>query len=604
MHQRTNMDLLKPGLPKKTLRRLRATNTISSRLGSQIQQLDAETQAVLRAGHRVSGPVQDVFADFYYALQTARADPVPATLLLTLIALLERLPQPLETPLAFSGGKNVEISPHTPAPESGDALLTAIMEKYCVVIALDRLTNALVYKTIIAKGHAAYWASVQSLSSAQWLYGLQTLPVRAYHLITWGLANTAQTVSAANGQSPLDTIRGFCRSVWRVTQDTFAAMANADFIAQRARWRVAAVPLRALGAEVRAKAAAVDAEVTRLYCTLGSILHGLPASSLDGVVSSRGLVAQLHEVQTLIAESAKPDMATAPPNFATRYWPVLLAALAYGPATSRDVWRSRRAIVAWIQHNLVDSAVGFWKNWVVAPAQNMLGILRNDSSLAIASKESLQADLDSLERMVKDYLTDIHADYSAQDVALAVQQGDLTMVMSQYENELRTPYRSILSGLLVRLILIQVQKTKVDGDMAINGIDKLLKLQQLLFGMLSVLPSLLVLYQAYRALTRDSSMAPASQRLECRRSVNQIARLVTEHGSGFKSDQDKQASAGRLFVEVLNLTLLAHAVVPRVMWKDFVADLNHLTLASSSDPADATRTIDRIWKMYTPFFRK
>ena len=45
-----------------------------------------------------------------------------------------------------------------------------------------------------------------------------------------------------------------------------------------------------------------------------------------------------------------------------------------------------------------------------------------------------------------------------------------------------------IRGNLVRALLIQVQKTKVDVELAVNGIDALLKSQELVFGyMLPVL---------------------------------------------------------------------------------------------------------------------
>ena len=79
--------------------------------------------------------------------------------------------------------------------------------------------------------------------------------------------------------------------------------------------------------------------------------------------------------------------------------------------------------------------------------------------------------------------------------------------MSTYENEIKSPIKYLITGSLLRLILIQIQKGKVDGAMAINGIDKLLKSQQLLFAMVSISPSILILYQMYRLLTNSKEMA-------------------------------------------------------------------------------------------------
>jgi nuclear-control-of-ATPase protein 2 len=46
-------------------------------------------------------------------------------------------------------------------------------------------------------------------------------------------------------------------------------------------------------------------------------------------------------------------------------------------------------------------------------------------------------------------------------LAEQVKQGDLTPVMQIYEEDIRTPLRSALTGTLVRNAFIQVQKAKV-----------------------------------------------------------------------------------------------------------------------------------------------
>jgi nuclear control of ATPase protein 2 len=55
-------------------------------------------------------------------------------------------------------------------------------------------------------------------------------------------------------------------------------------------------------------------------------------------------------------------------------------------------------------------------------------------------------------------------------------------------------------GDLVRALLIQVQKTKVDVEVAIGGIDSLLKSQELVFGLVGLTPGLLISFAAFRWL--------------------------------------------------------------------------------------------------------
>ena len=63
-----------------------------------------------------------------------------------------------------------------------------------------------------------------------------------------------------------------------------------------------------------------------------------------------------------------------------------------------------------------------------------------------------------------------------------IREGDLTPVLRAYEKDLRKPFIGTVRGDLVRALLIQIQKTKVDVEIAIGGIDSLLKSQELVFG--------------------------------------------------------------------------------------------------------------------------
>jgi nuclear-control-of-ATPase protein 2 len=102
------------------------------------------------------------------------------------------------------------------------------------------------------------------------------------------------------------------------------------------------------------------------------------------------------------------------------------------------------------------------------------------------SKNSLLADRASLERMVVDFVQDrpdLHegvADTTA--IVNSVKEGDLTPVLKAYERDLRSPLVGTVRGDLIRALLIQIQKTKVDVEIAISGIDALLKSQELVFG--------------------------------------------------------------------------------------------------------------------------
>ncbi|OBA19178.1 NCA2-domain-containing protein [Metschnikowia bicuspidata var. bicuspidata NRRL YB-4993] len=482
------------------------------------------------------------------------------------------------------------------------------MDEYCVLLGLHHLANSILYKTIVAKTHLAYWAQVKLSLWGKLVYGVQTLPLRAWRVIGAGFCGAV--AAAKSGPGPTWASCGvgpLVRALRRVLASTWRRV-NADFVVRQSRLLFLKIPMKGLDAEIRGHTAALAAELDEHHRMLGVFVNSLPVSrgTLAQIVPQSGVPAggavggQLDFIAQFVAGESRASLA-APPGAVARYWPLLLVAAQYGPALSLNAWQNRAAIAAWVRRTFVDTAAGFWRNWVVKPVGDMLSILRNDEAMALALKQSLRADLDSLERMVLAYVADTHVDVAPADVRAAVRLGDLTMVMARYEDELRTPYRALLGGLLVRALLIQVQKTKVDGDLAITGIDKLLKLQQLLLGVLSVLPSLFILYQAQRALFKDAALTQSfvDRRVDCLKSLNLISRLLNREQAA-----DKYVADGKLFVEVVNLSLLAHQIIPAALRDEFVGDLNLLALACSDDSIDVRAAAGRVWNMYAPYFRK
>ena len=179
------------------------------------------------------------------------------------------------------------------------------------------------------------------------------------------------------------------------------------------------------------------------------------------------------------------------PSRIVRYW-LPAAALFLSSSTLLRIFVNRKAeILTWIR-DLGETSVDFWSNWVVEPVKKVIGTIRHDegSEIAIMSKESLEGDRASLERMVVDFARDnpnmsTGEPFNEADLAVVrakVREGDLTPVLRAYEKDLRKPFIGTIRGELIRALLIQVQKTKVDVEVALGGIDALLKSQELVFG--------------------------------------------------------------------------------------------------------------------------
>ena len=147
----------------------------------------------------------------------------------------------------------------------------------------------------------------------------------------------------------------------------------------------------------------------------------------------------------------------------------------------------KEAILTWIQEFGV-TVRDFWANWVVEPMRRVIGTIRHDeaSEVSIMSKRSLEGDRESLERMVVDFVQRSgNASLSGSqlaDIKTKVKEGDLTPVLKAYEKDMQSPFMGALRGNLVQTLLIQIQKTKVDVEVAMGGVDQMLKSQELLFG--------------------------------------------------------------------------------------------------------------------------
>jgi len=75
-----------------------------------------------------------------------------------------------------------------------------------------------------------------------------------------------------------------------------------------------------------------------------------------------------------------------------------------------------------------------------------------------------------------------------QDAVLA----GMKEVMQSYENEMRHPLRNLLMGQLVRSLLIQVQRLKLDTEAAMLELDQILRANELSISLVAAVPALAI----------------------------------------------------------------------------------------------------------------
>jgi nuclear-control-of-ATPase protein 2 len=312
-------------------------------------------------------------------------------------------------------------------------------------------------------------------------------------------------------------------------------------------------------------------------------------------------------MQALIAESGRPSPLV-------RYWLPATIGLFSSTTILRILVNRKADIVQWLTE-FGETLRDFWLNWIIEPVQKVVRTIRHDetSEIAIMSRDSLKADRESLERMVVDFAIDKPhfavegtslSDAQIADIRSKVAEGDVTPVLRAYEKDLRSPFYGAVRGDLVRSLLIQVQKTKVDLEVAMTGIDSLLKSQELVFGFVGLTPGLLVSIGALRYLggifygksgRRQSNKASRAVRIL--RNVDRILSEARPTENNVLSYKDH----GLLLCELHLLRSDAQKLMPRNIEKDFLEDLDDL--ANGRGIQVQARALERIRWAYARWLK-
>lgn len=155
---------------------------------------------------------------------------------------------------------------------------------------------------------------------------------------------------------------------------------------------------------------------------------------------------------------------------------------------------SKKSVLRFIDEHLVD------------PLKNIYKIIRYDNrNESIVTQISLDQNTESLSRMVTDFVEENKENVDLTIIAEQARLGNIAGIMEAYEKEIQRPIKNALLGDLVRLVLIQVQKQKVDVEKAMIQIDKLLKQNEINFQIMAVFPVLILLFIMWKFLTSQES---------------------------------------------------------------------------------------------------
>ncbi|KAJ3519977.1 hypothetical protein NM208_g13911 [Fusarium decemcellulare] len=301
-------------------------------------------------------------------------------------------------------------------------------------------------------------------------------------------------------------------------------------------------------------------------------------------IIDKKLPEHLTSMRVLASENGRP----AP---LVRYWLPAIVGLLSSTTVLRILVNRKADIIDWFV-GFGATVRDFWFNWVVEPTEKIVSTIRHDktSEIAIMSRDSLKADRESLERMVVDFALDKphfanEAGTSLTDVQVAeirtkVAEGDVTPVLRAFEKDLRSPFMGTIRGDLVRSLLIQVQKTKVDLEVAMTGIDSLLKSQELVFGFVGLTPGVLVSYSLFQYLrgvfggrSGQRQTRKAGRAVRVLRNIDRILSEARPTENNLLSYKDH----GLLLCEVHVLRHLVDRLMPRDVGREFLEDLGDLS---------------------------
>lgn len=364
------------------------------------------------------------------------------------------------------------------------------------------------------------------------------------------------------------------------------------------KWRASVARNVALMEAVLVKINDAETPVEKFDTAVGELTDDDPlfaVESADLTLPAQAVAERLSRVLTLGLSqyTASTTMAVqqhGKPSKMVRYWLPVAVGVLSSSTILRVLVHRQAEVVQWIQ-DLGATVVDFWQNWVLEPTRNLIRTIRHDegSEISIMSKRSLEGDRESLERMVVDFAIDNPANTTGSgsslteteiaDLRAKVREGDVTPVLKAYEKDLTSPLMGAVRGNLIRALLIQIQKTKVDVEVAMGGIDSLLKSQELLIGFISLTPGLLVAYGVthYIRSSLSSKRGVKAQRKQGKmlRQLRNIDRILTaaqptEYGELLYKDQ------GLLICEVHVLREAARKVMPGEIWREFSEEAEEL----------------------------
>ena len=136
----------------------------------------------------------------------------------------------------------------------------------------------------------------------------------------------------------------------------------------------------------------------------------------------------------------------------------------------------------------------FIQRRITTPTVSIMNDVVLNRRVTILDREALIDARRSLSVMLYDFLSQHKPKLTEQERRKLVNGLDMRPISEEYERELRRPIRSILSGQIAKLVLIQLQFVKKELLEAMQAIDELFNANQVNLQLLAVTPAILSLF--------------------------------------------------------------------------------------------------------------
>uniref|UniRef100_K3WDK6 Nuclear control of ATPase protein 2 n=1 Tax=Globisporangium ultimum (strain ATCC 200006 / CBS 805.95 / DAOM BR144) TaxID=431595 RepID=K3WDK6_GLOUD len=139
----------------------------------------------------------------------------------------------------------------------------------------------------------------------------------------------------------------------------------------------------------------------------------------------------------------------------------------------------------------------FFNEHMIEPVQAIVGEVILNQKPEIQDPGALLDTKLSLQRMLSDFVKDTNPSVSKEELQRVMNEMDMSVVSLQYEKQLSSAVRNLMSGDIVRMLLIQVQFIKKELMVAMGAIDELMHANQLNLQIMATVPTFIVFGGVY-----------------------------------------------------------------------------------------------------------